>query len=74
MKRTREEAGQTREEIFQAGIRLLSTKGINETSMADIAREAGVSWGAIYWHLQNKEELLREIRGRMRIKAAPWIR
>ena len=65
MKRTREEAEQTREEIFQAGIWLLSTQGINETSMTDIARKAGVSRGAIYWHFQNKEDLLREIRGRL---------
>ena len=67
MKRTREEAEQTREEIFQAGIRLLSTKGIHETSMAAIAREAGVSRGAIYWHFRNKEDLLREIRGRLNL-------
>ncbi|WP_319559280.1 TetR family transcriptional regulator [Marispirochaeta sp.] len=65
MRRTREEAEQTKESIFQAGIELLATKGIHETSMSDIARAAGVSRGAIYWHFENKEALLREIRGRL---------
>ena len=65
MRRTKEEAEQTKEAIFQAGIRLLSEKGISETSMADIAREAGVTRGAIYWHFKDKEELIQEIHGRL---------
>jgi AcrR family transcriptional regulator len=65
MKRTREEAEQTREAIFQAGIAVLARKGIDATSMADIARAAGVSRGAIYWHFENKGALLREIHGRL---------
>lgn len=65
MRRTKEEAEQTKESIFQAGIDLLAKKGIHETSMSDIARAAGVSRGAIYWHFENKEALLREIRGRL---------
>jgi AcrR family transcriptional regulator len=67
MKRTKEEAEQTKEAIFQAGIKLLTEKGIRETSMTDIAREAGVTRGAIYWHFRNKEELLLEIRGRLTV-------
>jgi TetR/AcrR family acrAB operon transcriptional repressor len=65
MRRTKEEAEQTKESIFQAGIDLLAKKGIHETSMSDIARAAGVTRGAIYWHFENKEALLREIRGRL---------
>ncbi|ORC36286.1 hypothetical protein B4O97_06770 [Marispirochaeta aestuarii] len=65
MRRTKKEAEQTKESIFQAGIELLAKKGIHETSMSDIARAAGVTRGAIYWHFENKEALLREIHGRL---------
>lgn len=67
MRRTKEEAAQTKEAIFQAGIRLLASKGIQQTSMGDIARAAGVSRGAIYWHFANKEDLFNEIHDRLSI-------
>ena len=67
MRRTREEAEQTKEAIFQAALRLLTENGIGETSMSAIAREAGVTRGAIYWHFESKDALLQEIGNRLHL-------
>ena len=53
--------------IHDAAARLISHYGYDKTTVSDIAREAGVSKGAIYLHWKSKEELFeallwREIR------------
>jgi TetR/AcrR family acrAB operon transcriptional repressor len=58
MRRTKAEAAETRANIIAAAERLFYDKGIPETSLEDIAREAGVTRGAIYWHFANKTEVL----------------
>jgi TetR/AcrR family transcriptional regulator, acrAB operon repressor len=62
MRRTKEEAEQTRRRIMAAGLRTFDRRGISRTTMEDIARAARVTRGAIYWHFKNKHELLRTIR------------
>ena len=61
MRRTKEEAAETKEKIFKAGIRVFAKKGFAGAGLADIAREAGVTRGAIYWHFKNKEALFQEL-------------
>lgn len=58
MRRTKAEAAETRANIIAAAERLFYDKGIPETTLEDIAREAGVTRGAIYWHFTNKSEVL----------------
>jgi AcrR family transcriptional regulator len=65
MRRTKEDAAQTRETIFRAGIKVFAGKGYAAATMSDIAREAGVTRGAIYWHFQNKEAFFRETVARL---------
>ena len=65
MKRTKEEAEQTRQEIFEAGLRVFSEKGFAAATMSDVAREAGISRGAIYWHFRTKDEFIQEVEGRL---------
>ncbi len=48
---------QTRERIERAALRLFVQSGVAETSIRDIAVEAGVSQGAMYNHYQSKDEL-----------------
>lgn len=60
MRRTKAEAAQTREEIFKAGIKVFAEKGYAAATMADVAREAGCTRGAIYWHFTNKEAFFQE--------------
>ena len=61
MRRTKAEAAETRTNIIDAAERLFFDKGVPETSLEDIAREAGVTRGAIYWHFANKGEVLFDL-------------
>ncbi len=65
MKRTKEEAAETRERIFKAAISVFARKGYAGASLSDIAKEAGVTRGAIYWHFENKGALFAEIMARI---------
>ena len=47
----------TKERIERAALRLFADKGFAETSIRDIAREAGISLGAMYNHYASKYEL-----------------
>jgi AcrR family transcriptional regulator len=51
----------TRQRILAASIHLFSAKGFPRTTVRDIARHAGISDAAIYYHFATKGELLREI-------------
>ena len=57
MRRTKEEAEKTRQEIIKAAIDVFSTKGFSSSTLVDIARQANVTRGAIYWHFKNKNDL-----------------
>ncbi|QJD59914.1 TetR family transcriptional regulator [Pseudomonas sp. gcc21] len=57
-RRTKEEAQETRNQIIQAAGVCFHKKGISRTSLAEIAAAAGVTRGAIYWHFEDKTELL----------------
>ncbi len=58
MRRTKAEAEETRQRIIAAAERVFYDKGVQETTLEDVARAAGVTRGAIYWHFANKTELL----------------
>ncbi|MBU3826830.1 MAG: TetR family transcriptional regulator [Candidatus Anaerobiospirillum merdipullorum] len=57
-KRTHEAAMRTKQIILDAAFSLFSEKGYDKTSLSDVARRAGVTRGAIYWHFEDKGELL----------------
>jgi TetR/AcrR family acrAB operon transcriptional repressor len=57
-RKTKEEALKTRETILDAAVQMFSIWGVSRTTLAQIAKEAGVTRGAIYWHFTNKEDLL----------------
>jgi TetR/AcrR family acrAB operon transcriptional repressor len=58
VRRTKEEAQETRHQILCAAELCFYRKGISRTSLAEIATAAGVTRGAIYWHFQDKSELV----------------
>lgn len=60
-RKTKEEAEKTRQLLMATGLRLFATKGFGETSVEEIARAAGLSKGAVYWHFDSKSALLRGI-------------
>ena len=57
VRRTKEEAQETRSRILDAAELVFYDKGVSRTSLADIAQAAGVTRGAIYWHFENKGDL-----------------
>lgn len=56
-RKTKQQAEETRQEILDAAIKTFSERGVSATSLADIAKAAGVTRGAIYWHFKNKVDL-----------------
>lgn len=59
MRKTKEEAEVTREKLLDAGLKVFSRKGYATATLDDIAKEAGVTRGAVYWHFKGgKADLL----------------
>ena len=56
-RKTKHEALETRETILDAAETLFLKRGVSHTSLQDIAAEAAVTRGAIYWHFKDKAEL-----------------
>lgn len=61
MKKTKEEAAETRQTIIQAALSVFGRKGFSDTRLEEIARVAGVTRGAIYWHFNNKVDLFQAL-------------
>jgi TetR/AcrR family transcriptional regulator, acrAB operon repressor len=57
VRRTKEEAQETRNRVLDAAEHVFYEKGVSHTTLADIAQAAGVTRGAIYWHFTNKSDL-----------------
>ena len=50
-------AGETRQKIIEATERLIQMKGLSRVTTKEIARETGLSEGALYRHFEHKEEV-----------------
>lgn len=61
MRRTKEDAERTRKQIMTAALKLFSRQGYTNTTLEDIARSAGVTRGAVYWHFENKAALYKAL-------------
>ncbi len=57
VRRTKEEAQETRHLLLDAAEHVFNEKGVSRTSLSEIAQAAGVTRGAIYWHFKNKSDL-----------------
>ena len=57
VRKTKEEAQETRNAILDAAEVVFQKQGVSRTSLAEIAAAAGVTRGAIYWHFKNKEDV-----------------
>jgi TetR/AcrR family acrAB operon transcriptional repressor len=57
-KRSKEDAAETREKILTAALHIFSRKGYSRATFVDIAKEIGLSKGAVYWYFKTKPDLL----------------
>lgn len=60
MARTPKAVEDRREQIISAAMRVFAQKGFARATNRDIANEAGITTGLIYYYFKSKEDLLRE--------------
>ena len=65
VRRTKEDALATRHSLLDAAELLFQAQGVSGTSLNDIARKAGTSRGAIYWHFKDKADLFNAMMERV---------
>lgn len=66
VRRTKEEAEATRQQILDSAERVFAAKGVAHSTMSDIAADAGVSRGAVYWHFTSKIDVFNAMLTRQR--------
>jgi TetR/AcrR family transcriptional regulator, acrAB operon repressor len=57
VRKTKQEAGETRSLLLDTAERVFRDNGVSRTSLNEIAEAAGLTRGAIYWHFKNKADL-----------------
>ncbi len=63
-RQTKERAEQTRERIVDAAEQVFYRRGVARATLEEIAREAGVTRGAVYWHFADKVEVFGAVEDR----------
>jgi AcrR family transcriptional regulator len=61
MRRTREAAAQTREQLLRAALSCFQEHGYAATTLDEVARRAGTTRGAIQWHFGSKADLFNTL-------------
>lgn len=64
VRRTKEEALETREQVLDAAEQVFRERGVGHASLAEVADAAGVTRGAIYHHFASKAELFEAMLAR----------
>lgn len=64
MRRSKEDAEQTRCAILDAAEQMFCEQGVSASTLEKISRKAGVTRGALYWHFKDKIDLLRALHKR----------
>ncbi|ACS79405.1 TetR family transcriptional regulator [Maridesulfovibrio salexigens] len=60
-RKTKEEAEKTRQALLASAFKVFNEKGYAKTTLQDIAEDAGVTRGAVYWHFKNKTDLFEKL-------------
>ncbi|GAA3900604.1 efflux system transcriptional repressor NalD [Halomonas cibimaris] len=66
-RKTKAEAAATREALLDAAEDMFMAHGVARTSLDQIARHAGMTRGAVYWHFKNKADLFHAMLQRVRL-------
>jgi TetR/AcrR family acrAB operon transcriptional repressor len=66
-RKTKAEAAATREALLDAAENMFIEHGVARTSLDQIARHAGMTRGAVYWHFKNKADLFHAMLRRVRL-------
>lgn len=63
-RRTKEDAQATRDRLIDEAELVFHAKGVSRSSLAEIAENAGLTRGAIYWHFKDKADLFNAMMDR----------
>lgn len=61
MTRTKLHPDQRRAELVAVARRLFTERGVDETSVSDIVKAAGVAQGTFYWYFKTKDDVLNAV-------------
>jgi len=61
MRKTKEEALITKNQIIEKAVQLFLQRGFSTTTLDEIAQQAKVTRGAIYWHFKDKLNIVKEL-------------
>lgn len=56
-----EDKSQRRDQIMAAAKEVFARKGFHATTIADIAKRAGLAYGSVYWYFDSKDELFHAL-------------
>ena len=62
VRQTKENAELTRPRIIEAAREVFLSRGVSRTSIEQVANQAGVTRGAVYWHFSDKKALFSAMR------------
>jgi TetR/AcrR family acrAB operon transcriptional repressor len=66
-RQTKERAELTREAVLDAATQVFFKRGVARASLEEVARSAGVTRGAVYWHFRDKLDLFAAVEERLRV-------
>lgn len=58
---SQQQKSQRRDEIIAAAKKVFARKGFHDTTIADIAKEAELAYGSVYWYFDSKDDLFRQL-------------
>lgn len=73
VRRTKEEAARTRSRIMDAAVDVFFDRGVANATLNEIASQANVTRGAIYWHFKNKLDVFDALNDRLQLTFADTI-
>ena len=72
MRKTKEDAELTKQNLLEAAFQLFLENGYDRTSLEQICQLAQVTRGAAYWHFKNKYEIHMERNHKRKIGRVMW--
>lgn len=60
-RKTKEEAQKTYHLLLDSAVTLFARQGVSHTTLNDIAKKASLTRGAVYWHFENKEDVIKAL-------------
>jgi AcrR family transcriptional regulator len=58
---SKEDKSKRRDEIMAAAKKVFARNGFHATTISDIAKEAGLAYGSVYWYFDSKDELFHAL-------------